>query len=300
MQFSVFSSYLQQLESISSRLKMTEVLAELLIKLEDQEIVQACYLMQGKLVPLYESLEFGLSEKMIIRALVRVVSQQQRDQHNSENQSINQNLFGEEDLSINEAKVKKIYKRLGDIGLTAEEIVKAQNSAYHSDGQLKILDVFDRLTIIAHEAGEGSQDRKISGLVQLIKVLDSTSVKFATRIILGKMRLGFSQMTMLDALSWAVVGDKSEHEVLEEAYNRKADIGKLAQFYLSLHRQSPAIRAKKLLTIKSEVGVPIIPALCQRLNSAEDIIAKMGEIFVEPKYDGMRVQIHFNRSGKKV
>jgi DNA ligase 1 len=38
-----------------------------------------------------------------------------------------------------------------------------------------------------------------------------------------------------------------------------------------------------------------VPALCQRLNSAEEIIEKMGEVFAEHKYDGLRVQLHFKK-----
>ena len=43
--------------------------------------------------------------------------------------------------------------------------------------------------------------------------------------------------------------------------------------------------------------MPVIPALCQRLNHAAEIIEKMGEVAAERKYDGTRVQIHFLRAG---
>lgn len=285
MQFTKFANYLQQLENIAARLKMTELLAELFQELSSEEIIQACYLMQGKLVPLYESLEFGLSEKMILRALARILVQQTHP---------GANLFGEVDPATAEAEVKKIYKKLGDLGLTIEQIKNSVNK--NQTSHLSIIEVFTKLTEIAQQGGEGSQERKIQSLVQLIKVLDSASAKFVARIILGKMRLGFSQMTMIDALSWAVLGNKNEHDILEEAYNRKADIGRLAQFYLTLKNESVANRTNKLLTIQAEVGVPVIPALCQRLNSADEIMEKMGQVYVEPKYDGMRVQIHFQRS----
>jgi DNA ligase-1 len=43
------------------------------------------------------------------------------------------------------------------------------------------------------------------------------------------------------------------------------------------------------------LGVPIVPALCQRLKTANEMIEKMGTVLVEPKFDGTRVQIHYRR-----
>jgi DNA ligase-1 len=55
---------------------------------------------------------------------------------------------------------------------------------------------------------------------------------------------------------------------------------------------------KGLKSLKVQVGVPIMPALCQRLPNTEKMIEKMGEVAGEPKYDGARLQIHFNREKK--
>jgi len=46
--------------------------------------------------------------------------------------------------------------------------------------------------------------------------LDALSAKFVTRIVLGKLRLGFSDKTILDALSWFETGDKSQKPILEK------------------------------------------------------------------------------------
>src|SRR5207302_3373403 len=47
--------------------------------------------------------------------------------------------------------------------------------------------------------------------------------------------------------------------------------------------------------VRATVGVPILSELCQRLPGADQMIAKMGRVAVEPKYDGERVQIHFQK-----
>ncbi len=293
MLFSDFSQYLQKLESIPSRLGMTEVLAELFQNLEGKEILLSCYFMQGRLVPLYESLEFNLSVKMVMRALARLESSLWKD-HLAQATSLG--LF-DEDFSQKEIVVQQLYKNLGDVGLVGAELLSATNSTK----KLTIADVYQKLVVIAQDAGEGSQDRKVSSLVSLLQELDDISAKFVIRIVIGKLRLGFSTMTLLDALSWAVVGDKSESSFLEDMYNRKADIGSLAENYLALKHESREGREKKLAQLyQVEAGIPVVPALCQRLNTSEEIIKKMTKVIAEPKYDGMRIQLHLsNDQGHK-
>ncbi|HJY98354.1 MAG TPA: ATP-dependent DNA ligase, partial [Patescibacteria group bacterium] len=46
---------------------------------------------------------------------------------------------------------------------------------------------------------------------------------------------------------------------------------------------------------KPEIGVPVVPMLAQRLNSPSEMIKKMGEVAVEPKFDGLRIFIHYRR-----
>ncbi|MGD9129390.1 MAG: ATP-dependent DNA ligase [Candidatus Woesebacteria bacterium] len=301
MTFKEFASYLQKLEKTSSRLTMTVQLADLFKKLEQSEIEAACYLMQGKLVPKYESLEFNLSVKMLIRVLARLEARLKKDsaKHRSQASPASANtvnLFNESDFSFYETKVWKQYKKMGDLGLVGEKIVESAKLSLKAKTSLN--QVYQELLLIAKEAGTGSQERKIKGTVELLAKLDAISAKFVIRIIIGKLRLGFSTMTMIDALSWAKHGNKSDNQVLDEAYQKKADIGKLAKGYLLVQLGKKATQKeieKFLASYAIEVGVPVMPALCQRLNSAAEIIEKMHEVLAEPKYDGLRVQIHINK-----
>ena len=278
MKFDDFSIHLEKIEQVSSRLKMTEFLAELYQQLQPGERAIATYLMQGQLVPDYESLEFQLSEKMLIRALAKFVPAQ----------GTQGNLFGEDDQAVRLEFIQKKYKELGDLGQVAAELLPEITSA-----SLDLQVVFDNLVAIARASGTGSQETKLKLVAELLGKLAPRSAKYVIRIILGKMRLGFSKMTLLDALSWAMTGDKSEHEVLELAYQKRADVGALAELYLPLTDQAERLQA--LTNIEVEWGVPVVPALCQRLNTATEVIEKMQTVYAEPKYDGMRVQVHIRR-----
>jgi DNA ligase-1 len=100
--------------------------------------------------------------------------------------------------------------------------------------------------------------------------------------------MGFSEMTILDAISWMVTHDKTLRPRLEDAYNVRPDIGYIAE---TVKREG----IDGLSHVKAHVGSPVLAELCQRLPNADQMIKKMGEVAVEPKYDGVRVQIHFKR-----
>ena len=251
MLFSQFSKYLKHLEKTSSRLELTAILKELFAKANRNEIKEVVYLSLGILAPNYESVLLNLAEKMVLRAV---------------------SLAYQQDLS----HVTKLYKQLGDVGDTAEKL--AQYTVHST--QYTVNDVFNKLIKIAKDSGEGSQDRKIEEFANLLKSLDSLSAKYVTRIPIGKLRLGFSEKTVLDALR------QVKDEPIEEAYNIHPDIGYIAEL----------VKGHKLYAVSPEIGVPVVPMLAARLNSTTEMIKKMGEVSVEPKFDGLRIFIHFKRN----
>jgi DNA ligase 1 len=297
MQFKEFSQILEKLEQTNSRLEMMYQLAELYPRLATQEIKFASYLMQGSLTPAYLSLEFQLSVKMVIRALALMHTEIEK------NSGQNLGLFGEPDYSSSNDQITKLYKSNGDIGAVAFQLMSGwlNQTPEYTPQSLNITQVYDQLVTIAKEGGAGSQERKLLKLVSLLKACDPVSAKFITRIIVGKLRMGFSAMTILDALSWAVTKSKDHHNILEEAYQKRADVGELAQVYLDLAKESAGkiqeIPQKLAQKYEVAVGIPVVPALCQRLNTATEIIEKMNTVIAEPKYDGLRVQIHYSKKG---
>ncbi len=298
MLFRDFSLYLQKIESVSARLKITEILAQLFKDLiKDQQakqIVLASYLMQGSLVPSYLSLEFQMSEKMLIKTLAHLSVQAGGvavAKTDSLFANIDGNLFPNQ--TIFEKELTTSYKKIGDIG---ELFAKTLSTyfAHEKSKQLSVVEVHRFLSEIAQTNGVGSQDKKIALLSSLLQQLDPLSAKYISRIILSKMRLGFSTMTLIDALSFVKNQSKVDSANLEKAFFKKADLGKLAAAYLLEHQQ---LSSEELLkTYQVEIGIPVLPVLCQRLNSAAEIIEKMTEVVAEPKYDGLRVQIHINKS----
>jgi DNA ligase-1 len=79
---------------------------------------------------------------------------------------------------------------------------------------------------------------------------------------------------------------------LEKAYQVVPDVGLLARKVKELGIN------RAVVNIKPVVGVPVLPMLAQRLKSPREMIVKMGKVSVEPKFDGLRVLIHFKKDGR--
>ncbi len=263
MEFRALAEYFKTIEATTSRNAITELLAELFAKASIQEIDKIVYLLQGRVVPLYEAVEFGVADKFILRAIAQA-------------------------CDTDADHVTKAFKALGDIGKAAEKIKEKQKGS--QTNHLSISAVYDSLYELATTNGAGSQEKKIGILADLIAHSDPLSAKFLARIPLDKLRLGFSDMTILDGLSWMAAGDKSLRPALENAYNVRPDLGYLAF-------QVKAKGSGGLSHMRAMVGAPILAALAQRLPSADEMIKKMGKVSVEPKYDGSRIQIHYKKNG---
>ncbi|PIW06985.1 hypothetical protein COW38_03755, partial [Candidatus Collierbacteria bacterium CG17_big_fil_post_rev_8_21_14_2_50_45_7] len=210
------------------------------------------YLALGELRPPFDRLEFNLADKLIVRAL---------------------GVGWEE------------YQRVGDLGELAEKITNHK----FSNSQMTVSEVYEQLVRIAKDSGSGSQERKVRGVATLIKQMDPISAKYIVRMVAGKLRLGFSDKTVIDALSYLENGNKEYSEMLDRAYQKRPDVGVLAQMVKEWGAEKAAEK------IDVVIGTPIVPALAQRLKTPREMIAKMGRVYVEKKWDGTRVQIHFSR-----
>lgn len=261
MQFSELTQYFEKLEKTSSRLVLIEILSELFKKTPSSEIEKIVYLIQGRLAPFFAPIEIGMAEKTVAEALALA--------------------YG----STKEEVIKE-FNKLGDMGLAAEQFnLKPKISNVKS--QISVGEVCEILLQIANTKGEGTVEKRQILLSDLLKKLDATSAKHLVRIPLGNTRLGIGDPTVLDALATAKLGNKSNRKLLEGAYNRTSDLGLIAKTLWDR-----GLKAVQKLELR--VGYPVRSELCERLPNPKKAIEKMGEVDVQYKYDGFRVQLHKN------
>jgi DNA ligase-1 len=259
LDFQLVAETFSDLENTSGRLEMTDILAELFKKTKHAEIDKLVYLMQGILLPPYEGVDVGVGERFAIGAIAASAG-----------------------YSINE--VDKHYKKSGDLGLTAEELLSKKKQTALMVRKMDVTFVYNSFMKIATSAGSGSQELKIKLLTELLNNSTPIEARFIVRFVLGRLRLGVGDPTILDALSVSSVQDKSLREPLERAYNVCSDMGYVAQVFF----ETP----KKIEKFKVSPFKPLMPALAERLSTPEDIIEKIGKCGVERKYDGFRLQCH--------
>jgi DNA ligase-1 len=256
----IVETYLQ-IEATTKRLEITGLLVEL-IKATPRSIVdKVVYLTQGKLYPDFLGIELGVAEKLLFRALANVTGQ-------------------------TEAKVTTAYKRLGDLGTVAEQLLIDKTQVSIQREALTVEEVYNVFDKVAHESGQGSIDSKLRHLTGLLAKASPSEAKYVTRMALGCLRLGVADMTILDALAFSLGGGKESRPILERAYNRSSDLGYVA-------RTLAVGGMEAIQSLKVTVGKPIRSMLAERLSDAKEILAKMnGECAAEYKYDGLRIQAH--------
>jgi DNA ligase-1 len=269
VEFAVLAHTFEQLEQTSSRRSLIELLTNLFRTIEQpEEIARVCYLIQGRVAPFFEPLEMGMAEKTVVRSIAQA-------------------------YHASPEEITARYASLGDLGLVAEQ---AQRAAGASSQELSVDEVFLGLRAIARTAGKGAIENKMARLSQLLTRANGLSAKYIVRILLGNLRLGIDDATVLDALASAKWNDARKRKLLEGAYNITSDLGLIARTLWQHPGEEEARQAVASLSV--QVGRPIRSQLAERLPSAEAIIERMGPVVAQYKYDGFRTQIH--KDGQRV
>jgi len=261
MKVSTLSEYLDRLERTQSRNEMSQILAEVIREAEKGEASVLMYLLMGRVRPLFDPVEFGVADKQVMKAMVRA-------------------------SGVTEEALGAQYRVLGDLGLVWFAVAKSAGGE-----KMEVIFLYESLSQIAAESGGGSQERKLMLIEELLGKLTANEGKYVIRILLGKLRLGFSDKTLIDALSISEVGDKGIADKLEYAYQVRPDIGFLVQKVKEVGWK----RACEGVGVA--LGTPMMVMLAARLKTAGEMVKKMGSVAVEPKFDGTRIQIHFQRRG---
>jgi len=261
MEFSIISEMFEMMEKTTKRIELTNILVELLKKTPKKIIPNVVYLLQGIIRPNFEGVELGVAEKLAIRAISKSAG-----------------------LPIK--KIEDDYRDGGDLGLTASNILKIKTQTTFTAEKITVERVYETLFKIAKLEGKGSQDLKMKYISSLLNDATPLEAKFVIKILLGTLRLGIAENTVMDALAIAFTGKKENRVQIENAYNVSSDLGKV-----SLIVATDGI--DEIKKFKISLFSPIRPMLADRVQSEKDVIKKMPEQFVaEYKLDGERVQIH--------
>lgn len=272
MLFEVLAKALDSAERTTSRTQLTAILVDLFRKTEPDVVDKVVYLLQGRLWPEWSGLpELGVGIKLLIKAASK-------------------------SLGIKESEIETLYNKLGDSGKVVEQL-KAGKSSPGVGGlarfvqkadtsRLTVVEVYDTLAKVAQATGEGSRDIKVNLIASLLSRATPLEARYVARLVEGRLRLGIGDATIMDAIAIAYTGSSLNRQLVEYAYNVRADLGNVAKVLATKGLEG-------LKAIAPTPGIPLRPMLAERLSNPQEILDKVGgEALVEYKYDGERAQIH--------
>ena len=268
MDFADIAKMFDRLESTSARLEMTAILADFFRTVPIEELRDLVYIIQGKLHPDFYQIEFGMADRLILKAIAFT-------------------------SGTPEAKVEEMWLKEGDTGTVAETLIGKKKQMTLFSEPLTFARVVKGLTQIETAEGRDSQDLKMKTLSNMLHDSDPVEARYLCRIVTGRMRVGASTMTILDALALTFATKENRPEI-ERAFNITCDIGLVAEILAKDGMNGIA-------NIRVKVGNPIKVMLAERLPSIPEVVDRMGgECAIEYKYDGIRAQVHISKDGVRI
>ena len=286
MEYSKLVEVYEQLNKTTKRLEKTHIISEFLKEVGVDDIEHVMLLLEGRVFPNYDAREMGVASRLMLKSL---------------------NVA----TGISVDRIEKEWKKLGDLGKVAEELIKTKKQATLHSTKLTVKKVFDNIRKLAELKGEGTVERKTQLIAELLTSAKPIESKYIVKTILMEMRLGVGEGAMRDAITWAFFGKElgikytkegNDIEVEDrEKYNQYADAVQKA-YDVTNEFAEVAKAAKKglegLENMSMKVGIPIQVMLALKVDTIEEAFETVGKpAAIEFKYDGFRIQAHKDEKG---
>ena len=181
----------------------------------------------------------------------------------------------EEITQASEERFHAAYRKYGDLGAAAEELMLARTC---KPGRLTVADIAAGLVSLASAR---TQAAKMTQLIAILGDLSPLEAKYFIKLLLGDMRTGVKQSLVEEAIAAA---SQQELSAVRRAETMLGNIPAVVELAWN----------HKLDTARFQMFHPLGFMLATPTTSAEDAYARFeataGQI--EDKYDGMRAQIH--------
>src|SRR5437870_312204 len=169
-----------------------------------------------------------------------------------------------------EAELTAAYRRHGDLGAVAGEVLPATGRG------LNVIEVQERFRQIAAARGPAAKGVMVRELLSLSAPIEA---KYIVKIMTGDLRIGLKESLVEEAIAKAYGVTLKD---VQRANMLLGDIGETLKFAL----------AGKLIEAKMRLFHPLGFMLASPAESAEEALSYFEKAAVEDKYDGIRAQAH--------
>jgi len=167
--------FYEKLGGTTKRLEKTYIVSELLKKSPKNIIKEIIYLLQGKVFPPWDERKIGMSSMLVIKVIRSVTG-------------------------TSETEIKKLWRKTGDLGEVAGELVKTNKQTRLSSQKLTVQKVVKNIRKLPELTGAGTVNRKVSLVSELLSNSSPLEAKYVVKTILEELRIGIAEGTMRDAV----------------------------------------------------------------------------------------------------
>lgn len=283
MLYSSLVKLYKQLEGTTKRLQKTHYLAQFLKIVADEELADVLLLLQGRAVPVWDERVIGIADKSVVKAIVLATG-------------------------LNAENVEARWKTTGDLGDAAAQCVLVKKQVTLFSEPLMVRKVIDNLQKTASIEGEGTVDRKLQLLAELLTGVTADEARYLIRTFLEDLRIGLGDGSMRNAIVWAsfdkelnITYDEQQNDLaLDEEQRKKYDAyAQTVQDAYDLTNDFAriALLARKglssLKNITLEPGKPCNVMLYQKVKNISEAFETVGKpAAFEYKYDGFHITVH--------
>ena len=178
MKYSELVEVYGMLQSTSKRLEKTYFVSQLLKKADAESLQRIVLLLEGRIYPAWDEREAGVAAQIMLKAINTATG-----------------------IGINE--IEGEWKKTGDLGKVAENLISRKRQATLQMEELTVAKVFDNLRKLPEITGQGSVDRKVALISELLSQAKPVEAKYIVGTVLQQLRVGIGGGSLRDAIAWA-------------------------------------------------------------------------------------------------
>jgi len=263
MEFRTLVGRFAEIEATDADLAIQDKVADLLG--DAPALTTTVRFLLGRVFPAYDSRTLDIGPQLCYEAIARAAGQ-----------------------NVSAADVEDRLAEYGDVGdVAASYDFGGQRGlgAFSAGGRdaLTVEEVERQLRELAAASGDGSQETKLDLLFGLFNRCEPAEARYLARLVLSEMRIGVGEGTVRDAVAHAF---DVPVEAVERALQVSNDYGLVAA-----RARDGAVDA--LAGLHLQVGRPVQAMLAQT-GTVTDALADWERVAVEWKFDGARVQVHYD------
>jgi DNA ligase-1 len=270
MLYSKLCEVYEKLEATKKGLEKTSILAEFLKEIVSEP--ETIYLLQGRFFADYDEKETGISEQLAIKSISK-------------------------SSGVAEEKVVKEFKKVGDLGKTAESLMSSGKQQSLFAQKLTTKKVLENLRKLPETEGKGAVDRKFGIISEMMNSASAKEAKYIIRTILGDLKVGIGSGLLRDSIvEFAfhpkdIEEKKQKIEIVQNALDKATDFAEVFE--------KSAKGEKELAKISLSPGKPVKVMLYPKAKDIKDAFEIVGKpAAFEFKYDGFRMMINKDEHGE--